>query len=212
LTRPSGARHLDWLSHRAMVAGGLSNRSICYQFSALLKGVFTPSAFSVTGFCLPAGSGREIRDLAVVAKYTRTAHIAAFHIDHHSISSHADEPRRHRAGEPLRCCRIGSLTHLTGSLDWRDFVDRYDRPGTLFYLDPPYFGSEDYYGKALFGRDQFAAMAERLSKLKGRFILSINDVPEIRELFGGCQIQPVELPYSVAGGKGTNAQELIIEG
>jgi DNA adenine methylase len=98
------------------------------------------------------------------------------------------------------------------NLDWRDFVDRYDRPGTLFYLDPPYFGSEDYYGKALFGRDQFAAVAERLAKLKGRFILSINDVPEIRALFSGCQIQPVELPYSVAGGKGTNAQELIIEG
>ncbi|WP_051000127.1 hypothetical protein [Sinorhizobium fredii] len=47
------------------------------------------------------------------------------------------------------------------NLGWLDFIDRYDRPGTLFYLDPSYFGSEDDYGKALLGRDKFAAMAER---------------------------------------------------
>lgn len=28
-----------------------------------------------------------------------------------------------------------------------DFLDRYDRPETMFYLDPPYFGSEGDYGK-----------------------------------------------------------------
>lgn len=101
---------------------------------------------------------------------------------------------------------------LIENLDWLEFINRYDRPGTLFYLDPPYFGSEGDYGKALFGRDQFAAMAERLAAIKGRFILSINDVPEIRKLFSGCQIQPVELTYSIAGGSGTSAKELIIEG
>lgn len=89
------------------------------------------------------------------------------------------------------------------NLDWLDFIDRYDRPGTLFYLDPPYFGSKGDYEKALFGREHFAA-------IKGRFILSISDVPEIQKLFSGCQIQPVELTYSVAGGFGTNAKELIV--
>ncbi len=98
------------------------------------------------------------------------------------------------------------------NLDWLGFVDRYDRPGTLFYLDPPYFGNEGDYGKSIFGRDQFEAMAARLRQLKGRFILSINDVPEIRSLFSGCLIQPVELAYSISGGKGTKAKELIIEG
>lgn len=98
------------------------------------------------------------------------------------------------------------------NLDWLKFVDRYDRPGTLFYLDPPYFGNENDYGKSLFGREQFEAMADRLRQLKGRFVLSINDVPEIRSLFGGCLIHHVELAYSVGGGIGTNAKELIIEG
>lgn len=96
------------------------------------------------------------------------------------------------------------------NLNWPDFIDRYDRPGTLFYLDPPYFGSEDDYGKALFGRDQFAALAERLKRLQGRFILSINDVPEMRQVFARFELATVELTYSVGGGKGAAAKELII--
>lgn len=97
------------------------------------------------------------------------------------------------------------------NLPWQAFLVRYDRPGTLFYLDPPYWGSEGDYGKALFGREQFGEMAVMLKSLKGRFILSINDTPEIRRLFAGFDLNPVELTYSVSGGgKQTPARELII--
>ena len=96
------------------------------------------------------------------------------------------------------------------NLDWEAFIDRYDRPETLFYLDPPYWGSEGDYGKELFGRDQFELIAARLKRLKGRFILSINDVPEIRDIFAGFVLRQVELTYSVAGGKGTKARELVV--
>ncbi|WP_429813515.1 DNA adenine methylase [Ensifer sp. B1-9] len=96
------------------------------------------------------------------------------------------------------------------NLDWSEFLDRYDRSGTLFYLDPPYFGSEDDYGKALFDRDQFAALAKRLRRLRGRFIMSINDVPEIRKTFEGFALHEAELTYSVSAGKATNARELIV--
>ncbi|MGO8079916.1 DNA adenine methylase [Rhizobium leguminosarum] len=96
------------------------------------------------------------------------------------------------------------------NLDWLDFIDRYDRPGTLFYLDPPYFGSEGDYGKSLFGRDQFRLMGERLERVRGRFILSINDHPEVRETFAAFQRIEIGLTYSVAGGAGVSARELII--
>lgn len=96
------------------------------------------------------------------------------------------------------------------NLDWLEFIDRYDRPGTLFYLDPPYWGCEDDYGKLLFDRAQFAAIAERLARIKGKFILSINDVPEIRELFAAFSLTEVRLNYSVSGGKGVPAKELIV--
>ncbi|MGV1829730.1 DNA adenine methylase [Agrobacterium vitis] len=95
------------------------------------------------------------------------------------------------------------------NLDWLAFINRYDRPGVLFYLDPPYFGCEDDYGKALFERDQFEVLAGRLKGLQGRFILSINDLPEIREIFEGFPVEVAELSYSVSGGKGTEARELI---
>ena len=98
------------------------------------------------------------------------------------------------------------------NLPWQTFVDRYDRPETLFYLDPPYWGSEGDYGAALFGREQFVLMAERLARIEGRFILSINDVPEIRELFGRFAFETAELGYSIAGGRPKPARELIIVG
>ena len=63
------------------------------------------------------------------------------------------------------------------NLDWPAFLNRYDRPETLFYLDPPYWGSEADYGAGLFDQGQFAELADRLRRLKGRFILSINDAP-----------------------------------
>ncbi|UWF60987.1 DNA adenine methylase [Brucella sp. 2716] len=80
------------------------------------------------------------------------------------------------------------------------------------YIDPPYWGTEDYYGKELFSRDQYEVMAERLGRLAGRFILSINDVPEIRSIFSEFQIDTVSLSYTAGGGKGKPVKEVIISG
>lgn len=99
------------------------------------------------------------------------------------------------------------------NLRWQDFIVRYDRPGTLFYLDPPYFGNEQDYGSGMFSRDQFAEMAGALRGLEGRFIMSINDRPEIRDLFAGFKLEAVKLTYTVAGGsKAKAASELVIVG
>ena len=93
------------------------------------------------------------------------------------------------------------------------FIDRYDRAGTLFYLDPPYWGSEGDYGRGLFDREHFEQLAAILRGLRGRFILSINDRQEIRELFADFEIEPVETTYTLPGaGKAKRAQELIVSG
>lgn len=94
-------------------------------------------------------------------------------------------------------------------LDWADFISRYDRPGTLFYLDPPYWGSEDYYGAGMFPKEQFARLAAALKGLQGRFIMTLNDHPEVRRLFGWASIEGVGLNYRVSGGA-TAAREMII--
>lgn len=93
------------------------------------------------------------------------------------------------------------------------FIARYDRPGALFYLDPPYWGCEGDYGPGLFSADDFGRLRALLESLKGRFIMSINDTPEIRAIFVGFAMEEVKLNYSVGGGKKvTEARELIISG
>ena len=97
-------------------------------------------------------------------------------------------------------------------LDWSDFLTRYDGPGTMFYLDPPYCGSEGDYGRALFGPDHFARLAEALATLKGRFLMSINDVPEIRALFGAFRLTEVATSYTIGTKNDSRAKraELLV--
>lgn len=96
-------------------------------------------------------------------------------------------------------------------LPWQDFIQRWDRPHALFFLDPPYWGVEDYYGKAMFARSEYEQMSEALRCLQGRFILTLNDVPEVRRIFAWAAIEPVQLTYT-ASGRPTEGRELIISG
>jgi DNA adenine methylase len=95
-------------------------------------------------------------------------------------------------------------------LPYAEFITRYDRPETLFYLDPPYWGCENDYGKGSFSRDDFEVLSRLLRGLKGRFIMSINDVPEIRKLFAWADMEPVKTTYTVGKGKGKRVAGLII--
>ncbi len=85
------------------------------------------------------------------------------------------------------------------NLSWRLFIKRYDRPGTLFYLDPQYWANEDDYGRAVFSREDFAEMADVLGRIKGRFILSLNAVEGVFETFSNFRIEEVDCSYSVQG-------------
>ena len=95
------------------------------------------------------------------------------------------------------------------NLPWRDCLRRYDRPETLFYIDPPYYGCEDDYGKGLFGRQDFEHLAAELSGLKGRFLMSINDHPEVRKIFRGFHAEPVRTRYTI-GHSQKSVTELLI--
>ena len=99
-------------------------------------------------------------------------------------------------------------------LPYGEFIARYDRPGALIYLDPPYWGSEDDYGKAMFEPGDFARLADQLRGIKGRFLMSINDVPEVRELFAGFDLQEVSTSYTVGKKSGSRGQrsELLVSG
>lgn len=94
-------------------------------------------------------------------------------------------------------------------LPWQDLISRYDRPETLFYVDPPYWGSEKAYGQP-FGPADFEALSGVLKRLRGSFILSLNDRPEIRSLFAWAACQPIRTNYSINNASPTAAGELVI--
>jgi DNA adenine methylase len=98
-----------------------------------------------------------------------------------------------------------SIEHLA----WDDFIKRYDKPGTLFYCDPPYYKAP-FYNHNLKLAD-YQLMASVLAGIKSRFILSINDHPEIRKVFGEFEIKPVKLNYTVSKGKQVEGKELLIK-
>lgn len=98
------------------------------------------------------------------------------------------------------------IEHLT----WDECIRRYDRPHTLFYLDPPYWGTEGY--GVDFGLEQYALMADLAKSIKGRMIVSVNDIPAMRQAFAGLEMERLEINYTVGGGgrsKGA-AGELLI--
>lgn len=93
-------------------------------------------------------------------------------------------------------------------LDWAECMTRYDRPETLFYLDPPYWETTGY--GVDFGIKQYQRMAELARQAKGQVVISINDAQTMREVFQGLNLQTTQLRYTV--GRDTTAPkgELII--
>lgn len=97
-------------------------------------------------------------------------------------------------------------------LDWRLFLERWDRPGALFYLDPPYYGTESVYD-AVFPREDHGSLATALESLKGRFILTMSDCEETRAIYGRFPITSVELSYTAGGSDKTKrVREIIVTG
>jgi len=94
-------------------------------------------------------------------------------------------------------------------LDWLECIQRYDRPGTLFYLDPPYWKTQGY--GVPFGMEQYQLMANAMRKMKGRAVVSVNDHPDMRSVFDGLDIRTVNTTYTVGGNHNNKAAaELLI--
>jgi DNA adenine methylase len=92
-------------------------------------------------------------------------------------------------------------------LDWQVIIKRYDRKGTLFYLDPPYWETVGY--GVPFGLEQYQAMAAFAGSIAGKVIISVNDHVDMRKVFAGQNIKAVTARYSV-GDNGQRAGEIIV--
>lgn len=104
--------------------------------------------------------------------------------------------------------RLASVT--IERLDFEKFITRYDTKDTLFYLDPPYWGNETDYGKDIFCRSDFERLRDCLTGIKGKFILSLNDTPQVRDLFKDFIIEQVDVTYSISKTGCCQRTEVII--
>lgn len=131
--------------------------------------------------------------------------------DHTFGTSTTSAPRFNllRIEEELSMAHLRLARTIIEHLDWAECIRRYDRPHTLFYCDPPYWGTEGYGVE--FGLENYTRMAELARNIKGKMIISVNDIPAMRETFAGLRIDTVDISYNLkVSGKATPRRELVI--
>ncbi|MEM5524472.1 MULTISPECIES: DNA adenine methylase [Enterobacter cloacae complex] len=131
--------------------------------------------------------------------------------DHTFGTSTTSAPRFNllRIEEELSMAHLRLSRTLIEHLDWYQCIERYDRPHTLFYCDPPYWGTEGYGVE--FGLENYDYMADLARRIKGTMIISVNDIPEMRQAFNGLNMQSVDISYNLkVTGKPSPKKELVI--
>ena len=81
------------------------------------------------------------------------------------------------------------------NLDFERLIEVYDSKETVFYLDPPYYKCKHYCFN--FDDEAFERLKRVLTGLKGKFLMSINDHPDMRALLGDFNIEEIESLYSI---------------
>lgn len=81
--------------------------------------------------------------------------------------------------------------------DFEALIYQYDRPDAFFYCDPPYFETEGHYEVA-FPKEDHERLRNTLANIQGKFLLSYNDCPYIRELYKDFYIEGTERQNNMA--------------
>ncbi len=83
-------------------------------------------------------------------------------------------------------------TVIIENLSWEQCIDRYDRPKTFMYLDPPYPKNGCNYKYNMQDWEEHKQLAIRLAQTKCKWILSSYDVPEMHQMYDGYNIIPIQ--------------------
>ena len=131
------------------------------------------------------------------------------------LDSYASQPHSMWNNFPLitnACVRLQKV--VIENKDFEKLIEQYDRPESFFYCDPPYFETENYYEDVGFTKADHERLADRLSSIEGKYLLSYNDCPKIRELYEsrGARIESISRLSNIAQRyeAGKQYDELII--
>jgi DNA adenine methylase len=101
------------------------------------------------------------------------------------------------------------------NLDFQDVIEKYDAPLSYFYVDPPYWKTENYYSNHDFDRDDHERLAISLNNIQGKFSLSYYDFELLHDWFPENRFrwEKKEFAKAAAAKKGTKqnmGEELLI--
>lgn len=102
------------------------------------------------------------------------------------------------SGDYLRQIQERLANVVIENKSYDSVIEVYDRTNALFYLDPPYYGAEKYYS-AEFGPEDHEHLKAILAGIKGKFLLSYNDCPYIKDLYEGFNIEAVNRNNNLVG-------------
>lgn len=112
---------------------------------------------------------------------------------------------------------INKLTKITTSEDinYLECIIKNDSPKTFFYIDPPYWKTEDYYSNHDFDRDDHELLCDILKQIKGKFALSYYDFPLLSEWLPKNKYNWIQKEFAKAAGaqkgkKQNKGTELLI--
>ena len=86
-------------------------------------------------------------------------------------------------------------------------INKYDSPTTLFFLDPPYEKSKGLYEEYKFDYNE---LNDVLKRVKGYFILTLNDSKNIRNIFKDFIIKGITVGKKSNAGFGQNDRKEVI--
>jgi len=106
------------------------------------------------------------------------------------------------------------ITHVE-NMDFAEVIEKYDSPNTYFYVDPPYWKTENYYSNHDFDREDHERLSKSLINMEGKFSLSYYDFELLHEWFPEDQYKWEKKEFAKAaaakkGAKQNMGEELLI--
>ena len=89
---------------------------------------------------------------------------------------------RRRLKNPAVIEKLNKITNVE-NMDCEEVIKKYDSPKTYFYVDPPYWKTENYYSLHDFDTDDHKRLADVLKNIEGRFSLSYYDFEQLHDWF-----------------------------
>ena len=112
-----------------------------------------------------------------------------------------------RLEEDLSAVHLRLARVLIERQTWSECLRRYDRPGTFFFADPPYWKTEGY--GIDFPWSEYELLRESLETAQGKILITLGAHPDVVDLFGGFIHSRIGIDYTI-GSKAKKAEEIII--